>query len=67
MSNLSFDRDRLEELLLASANEAFSVDERNELNNLLLNHAAARSFAVQFLSLDSALAESLGANEAALR
>ena len=66
MSNLSFDRDRLEELLLASANEAFSVDERNELNALLLKNAAARSFAVQFLSLDSALAESLGASEAAL-
>lgn len=66
MSDLSFQRDRLEEFLFASANESFSVEERDELNALLLGSAAARSFAVRFLSLDAVLAESLGAGEAAI-
>ncbi len=67
MSDPSFQRDRLEELLFASAHESFSVEERDELNALLLGSAAARSYAVQFLSLDAVLAESLGTGEAALR
>ncbi len=67
MSEPSFDRDRLEELLFASAHESFSVDERDELNALLLGSSAARSFAIQFLSIDAALAESLSAGEAATR
>lgn len=67
MSDPSFQRDRLEELLFASAHESFSVEERDELNVLLLGSAAARSYAVQFLSLDAVLAESLGTGEAALR
>ena len=66
MSDHSFQRERLEELLFASANETFSEDEREELNAMLRGSAAARSLAVQFLSLDAALAESLGANEAAI-
>lgn len=67
MSDSSFPRDRLEELLFASAHESFSTEERAELNSLLRENAAARSFAVQFLSLDAALAESLGTEEAAIQ
>jgi ferric-dicitrate binding protein FerR (iron transport regulator) len=65
MNDGSFQRDRLEELLLASASEAFSVEERDELNALLLNNPAARAFAADFLALDALLTESLGASEAA--
>jgi hypothetical protein len=66
MSDLSFQRDRIEELLFASANESFSVEERDELNALLLGSSAARRFAVQFLSLDAVLTEGLVAGEAAI-
>jgi len=67
MSDQSFQQDRLEELLFASANESFSVEERDELNAILRDNADARRFAAQFLSLDAALAESLGTGEAAQR
>ncbi len=67
MSDSSFSRDRLEELLFASAGESFTTEERDELNALLRDNGDARSVAAQFLSLDAMLGESLGAHEAALR
>jgi hypothetical protein len=67
MSESYLDRERLEELLFASAHDSFSADERDELNAVLLGSADARRFAVQFLSIDAALAESLSTSEAAAR
>ena len=64
MSSHPFQRERLEELLVASTNETFSEEERDELNAMLRGSEAARSLAAQFLSLDAALADSLGASEA---
>ena len=65
MSDSAIPLERLEELLFASTNETFAEEERAELNALLFDHLAARSYAVQFLSFDAVLADSLGAGEAA--
>ncbi len=62
MSEAAFNQERLEELLLASADEAFASSEHDELNTLLRDDANARAFASQFLALDAALADQLGAD-----
>ena len=64
MNDNEFDPKRLEELLFSSANEKLAESDRTELNELLRNHAEARRFAVQHLSFDTLLAESLAAKSA---
>lgn len=63
MSAAEFDKQRLEELLLISANESLPEAERAELNAILRSSAAARMFAVRTLTFDSLLTESLKAIE----
>ncbi|MEM7143532.1 MAG: FecR domain-containing protein [Verrucomicrobiota bacterium] len=62
MSDSPFNPDRLEELLLASADESFSNTEREELNTLLRDEPAARTYATRTLALDATLADHLGAD-----
>ena len=65
MSDQFPDRERLEELLVASTDDSFSGPDREELNKLLRESVVARSHAAGFLFLDAALSESLGSGDAA--
>lgn len=67
MSTPAFDPQRLEDLLLISANQALPEAERAELNTILRHSAEARSFAARSLAFDSLLTESLDAREAKQR
>ena len=63
MSTRESDHQRLEELLLISANQSLAEAERRELNAILRDSAAARMFAVRSLTFDSLLTEGLKAVE----
>jgi hypothetical protein len=65
MIERNYNRERLESLLFASVNEAFSPAEREELNAILRGSAEARKFAAQFLTIDAVLAETLAASRVA--
>jgi hypothetical protein len=56
-------RDRLTELVLASANESFSEEERMELNTMLRDNPAARNYAARHLKIDALLADSLATRQ----
>ena len=61
------DHQRLEELLLVSANESLPEAERAELNELLRSNAGARLFASRFLTVDALLTDFLASSEAEQR
>lgn len=63
MSLPEFDPQRLEELLLISANQSLSETDRTELNALLRANAQARTFAARSLTLDALLMDFLAAAE----
>lgn len=67
MSPQSFDRDRLEELLLDSREPSFSAAEHSELNDLLRSDTEARRFAAELLQDEAILSESLAIAEAELQ
>lgn len=64
MSKSRFIPERLEELLFLSAGDCLTDEQCMEINTLLREHAAARSFAASSLIVDSMLIEALAANEA---
>jgi hypothetical protein len=67
MSESRFNPERLEELLFLSAGGSLTEGQRKEINALLREHSAARSFAARSLIVDSMLIDALAANEAQSR
>lgn len=59
MTELDFDQERLEELLLGAAGTEFSDENRSELNAILKRSASARAFAARHLILDATLSDYL--------